>query len=336
MAVNPFLSAQRLQTAFLDASPFRYSRQDTGAEANLNRTVGWFGHFVPWVAIPGDRLDVLGHDILSNGRDSEFYDLLSTAPVPPPIGAATQYQTADPDDPAQLQVSYTVLLKQLAADIVVRDFTALAQSEFYDQTDFQRLAAQLAIKARWERAAVLGNATANPEQFDGLAQLVANNHGSVLPATLGQELEDLDRAMTQVIAHGRRVDLIVMNQTAWLKLLFLQRERGFRPETRHSDVLGFEISYYNGVPVCLSDHIPNRTPDDRVKTSVFVMTLGEPNGVFAIVNRKAPGIIYPGTHVPQRPFTDITAEFFSALVSATSDALVQITGWDATIGTPPT
>lgn len=331
--LNSFGGAVRLSNPTIHASPFRYSSLDSGLAATRNRRPAWFGLMVPWVTIDGSVLQLRGHDPSAHGRDAEFYDLRAQ-PVQC-IGATAPYQVVGEETLPAANVE----LKQIAADIDVRNYAAEVLSQHYDQEEFQKEAAEFAIRARWEAAAMIGDAgtceSPRPE-FDGLTSLVAKGRGTSIAATADQ-LGDLDRAMTRVVAHNRRVDLMVMNQAAWVRLLKLERATGYRPQFGQHEQLGLRVSWYNGIPICLSDHIP--TTDDGC-TSVFVMTLGEPNGVFAIVNKEAPGIVYPGSQVPDLPVHSSAGQLYSALVSATDDALVEVRRWrvfdDVTTPTPKT
>jgi hypothetical protein len=326
---NPLVSAQELQNPTVHASPWRYSSADGRAAPERNRRPAWFGQFVSWAKIAGDRLEVRGHepedegpDAAFEGPDAAFYD--AGANPPAPISADGSYRIAK-GGPA----SHTITLKQISTIIDVRDFVQDSLSEDYSQTEFARQAAEFAIRAKWEEAAIVGDAgvsSAGQAEFDGLQKLIARGHGRVRRATR-QPLSDIDQAMSQVLSHNRRVDLILMNQVAWVKLLALERSCGYRPDTRRNGKIGFEISYYNGVPVCLSDHIPVH----ENKTSLFVMSLGEPNGVFAIVNKDAPEIVWNATHAERTPAMIHQAHLYSALVSATDDALVEVQDWSVAL-----
>ena len=252
MSANPLESARRLQNPTIHASPWRYSSADTGAAAQRNRKPSWFGQLVPWVKIAGSRLEVRGHDTTSNGPDADFYD--NQGEQPSPISSEGQYRIAE-----GLPATHEIELKQISALARVPDQAIDLLSELYNQSDFQKQATECALRARWEEAAISGNAgapSATPlREFDGLKNLVSHGHGKLIIATSSQ-LSDIDRAMQEVIAHNRRVDLLVMNQASWAKLLALERDKGYRPDTRYNKTMGFEISYYSGVPICLSDHIP--------------------------------------------------------------------------------
>lgn len=173
MATPPIASSRLLENPLLNANPNRYSTNDVGAAAVLNSTVANFSDFIPFVAIDSDRFDVRGHDPASAGRNAEFY--LSNGVNN--IAAETPYIL---DDPVDSLVSTVVPLKQISARYDDRDFTRYVQSDEYDQVQFQKDAMAHAIWAQFERAAMQGNAGANPQEFDGLGQLVINGYAQAI------------------------------------------------------------------------------------------------------------------------------------------------------------
>lgn len=331
MAVNPLASAFRLQTPSIHASPTRYSIKDTEPEAENNRTVGQFADFVPWVEIEGGVLQVIGHDTDSNGRSTNFFDNGSSQKTPlegPPEQFPQQYVAAEIGENPGEDPSYQVALSQLGALIEVRDYSSDNLGELYPQAEFQKEAAKFAIRKRWEQAVITGNV--GDGQFDGLGELVSSSQ-TAAALTTGDPLRDLDLAMTRVTAHNRRVDLIVTHQLGWFNILRLLREAGLEADIRTSPVTGAPCLYYRGVPVCLNDHVLHTTvpPNQTPQSDVFFMTLGEPDGVFAIVNKNNPEVTIKQTHDSSPPFMSYQADFYSALVVASDLALFRVSDWPA-------
>ena len=188
-----------------------------------------------------------------------------------------------------------------------------------------------AICSRLEYGLINGDAASNPAEFDGLRRLVERGMGQQLVASPGDELSILDRAMTMIRAHNRRVSLIVMNQDAWLRVLELQRNRGFRPEFRYNRRIRQRILDIGGVPVCKTEHIAtNRSSTIGATTSIFFLSFGR-NGVFGLQSRKRPGIFFTRTSQQNAPFTAYMAQLYCGLASMTSDALVEVANWNVTL-----
>ena len=196
----------------------------------------------------------------------------------------------------------------------------------------------------WEKAAILGGVTPDPGPptvtgaFPGLQQLVAMGAGQLAVysnfLSASHPLTVLDGQMTRIRSHNRRVDLIVTSQAGWVELLSLHRSLGLTPDIRMASETGQNCLYYNNVPVCISDFIPIDTPvtepPSPSTTDFYFMTLGEPDGVFAIVNKNYPDVTMKQTHNENSAFMSYQADFYSALVSTTSDALVRLSGFPLT------
>jgi hypothetical protein len=87
------------------------------------------------------------------------------------------------------------------------------------------------------------------------------------------------------------------------------------------------IHQYNGVPVCLSDHIAtNQSSTGTATTSVFFLSFGR-NGVFGLQSRRRPGIFFSRTSQQNAPFTAWQAQLYCGFACMTSDALVELANW---------
>jgi hypothetical protein len=312
----------------LDANPSRYSSFD--GEANINAFVAQFRYFLSWSKIDGQFLNIRGHLPHASEVVAQFYDHESTSRTLMPIQAQAAYQFAPPTlTPGP---SADIALKEITARFDSRTFSQLLLSRQFDQVAFQKRALKHAICARLESGLINGNPEASPAEFAGLFRLVEMGLGQRITADDGDQLNILDEAMTRIRAHNRRCNMIVMNQNAWRRVLNLQRSRGFRPQFRWSRILQQPQLMLNGVPVCLTDHIPTQSATGAEQTtSIFFLALGRPNGVFGIVSRKRPRIFFTRTSRQDEPFQSYQAHLYSGLASATSDALVELANWNVTL-----
>ncbi len=331
MAANPLVSSTLASNPTLDISPSRYSDRDG---RNPNRTIAWFRYFVPFKTMCGRFYEVRGHDPASSGRDAAFYENVTTPPdAVNPITAVTPYQWEEPSS-AAISATQTIEIEQLTARADIRDYTKAQLECDFNQEEFQKRAAVHAIWRQWERAAIVGDSSSSSAvgEFDGLGALQQRGLGTTfLATTTGDPLDDLDRAFCAIRSHDRAVSLIVMNCDGWRKLLELQRNKGFRPCFRRHRRVG-QVAMYNGVPVCLNDFI---TTDAAGLADVYVMTLGGPDGVFALRSDKYPEIWFNQTQRQDDPFRTWQANLFSALVSPTSDSLVRIEKWNTNLANTP-
>jgi len=314
MATPSIASSRLIENPFLGASPTRYSTSDVGAAAILNSTPAWFSDFVPFVAIDSDRYEVRGHDPASGGRNAEFY--LNNGVTN--IAAETPYVL---DDPLDSQVSVEVPLKQLSARYDDRDFARYVQSDEYSQMQFQKDAMAQAIWAQFERCAMQGNAGANPQEFDGLGQLVINGYGQAT-AAVDNTFNDWNRAMQLLRSRNRRVTMIVTNTDGFNRAEHLSRVTGgYELPAKAAGRSGMMVSLYRGIPIVISDHIITDSQNDTAP--VFFLT----PEVFAVVHRLCPTVKFIGGHREDSPFESVQAIWFAALVSTTNHALAQLTNW---------
>lgn len=224
-----------------------------------------------------------------------------------------------------------LLFKHIASAIDLRDFSTNLLSKQYNYQKLQSQGLRHAVWQFWNQQAILGSST-TPGEFDGLDRLIALGLGQSVSLSNADPLDNVDQAMDAIRAHDRRVDLMVMNYTAMRKLMELMRNKGYRPEFRMHRRLRRNVLLYNGVPVCQNDFIP----DASNVTSIYFMTLGRPNGVYAIVPKRKPKLFYRKVRVTSSPFISLQAHLFSALVSPTADALVELANWNVRFTTTTT
>lgn len=330
MATSLISSNILIANPTLDAHPERYSSHD-GA-TNINRFAQQLRFFLPWVKIEGQIYEVRGHDPSVFKVAADFYDHAAT--TIPTITSEYPYEFDDvPPNVSTPGPSKQLSLKEIVARFDSRDFAQNLLSRQFNQIEFQKRALKHAILSRLEYGLIRGNATAAAAQFDGLDRLVALGLGQSITAAAADELNILNVAMTRIRSHNRRVDLIVMNQDAWLRVLHLQRARGFAPQFRMCRKLRQRILHIDGVPVCLSDHIPTTDVAGGAKTShVYFLSLGKPNGVFGLLSRRKPSIFFTKTSLDTSPFHSYEAHMYCALASTTTDALVKVADWTVTLG----
>jgi hypothetical protein len=324
MPISQLASETLIANPTLNADPRRYSHHDGNDQ--INRFVQQLRFFLPWRRISGQFLEVRGHDPDSRGVEARFYNHAATTATPQGV-ESTSYEFA----PLQTIPTQQFVLKEISALFDSRNFSQQNLSSQINLVRFQKQALRHAICSQLEFGLINGNAATNPAEFDGLRRLVDRGMGQRLVATPGDELNILDRAMSLIRSHNRLISLIVMNQGAWLRVLELQRNLGFRPEFRNNRRIRQRILHVDGVPVCLSDQIAsNQSSTGLATTSVFFLSFGR-NGVFGLQSRKRPGIFFSRTSQPNAPFTAYMAQLYCGLASMTSDALVEVANWNVAL-----
>ncbi len=179
----------------------------------------------------------------------------------------------------------TATLKILGGDADIDNYLATTRSNVQDLE-----AAVLELKARavqrlFDDAFITGDVALDSDSFDGLNKLCAGGQ-TVANGTNGGPLtlDKLDELIDTV--KGGKPHMLVMNRRARRLLNAKVRTAGTLLETDR-DELGRMVQYYDGIPVGISDWVPNTytvgTSTDT--TSIFAMQFGE-DGVAGIT---APG-----------------------------------------------
>lgn len=303
----------------LDAHPYRYSAAD--GPRNPNRFAQQLRYYLRWRPINGQFLEIRGHDPSAAGIIADFYDhdaIGSTIPTVP--SRAYQFAEPAPDTGPSQQIG----LKEIVARFDVSYLTQDLLSRQFPQIKFYLRNLKLNVITRLEDALINGDNAARPAEFDGLNRLVTRGLGQRIDAGGSGSIDAITDAMTAVRSHNRRINLIVMNQSAWRHTISSLRAQGVRPEFRRSRRLRQPVLFFDGVPVCLSDHIDNSTGNS---TSVYLACRGRPNGLHALTSRRRRRLFVRRTRREDSPVVSYTAHYYGALVSPTSDALVEITNW---------
>lgn len=314
--------ASLLANPTIDADPMRFGRADG---ANVNRVVANLHHFLPLAPIEGGFFEVRGHEPSTSQPDAAFFDNAVAG-----VNALVAEQGYVPALAGTQGPTRQVALKHLTSRVDVRDFASANLAQLYPELAFQRKAKEHAVWSQWERTAILGDASVHEAEFDGLARLAATPGAGQMDRVTAPDdaLLDLDRAIMRVLAHCGRADLLVMNEAAQRKVAALERAAGFRPHYEVHPTLG-TLLRYNGIRVCRNDHIPNRRGGDHdgFVSTIYVLSVGRPNGVFGITSKQSPGVHCVEARDLTPPFTSIQASLYSALVSTTDDALVALENW---------
>lgn len=179
----------------------------------------------------------------------------------------------------------TASLKILGGDADVDNYLATTRSNVQDLE-----AAVVQLKARavqrlFDDTFITGDATGDPNAFDGLNLLCTSGQTVNMGVNGGSlTLDKLDELFDTV--KGGKPHMLIINRRGRRKLNALMRAAGGVLETDR-DEFGRMVSFYDGVPIAISDFIPNNytvgTSTDC--TSIFALQVGE-DGVAGLT---APG-----------------------------------------------
>ncbi|MGE0432576.1 MAG: hypothetical protein AB7S36_09980 [Planctomycetota bacterium] len=152
----------------LSANGRRYKATDSQTQALRNRTTSHFMQCLPVYAVEGEGLYVRQHLESSNGRDAQFY-------VNNGLTAITATTSYVPTDAVVAGGSAAFFaLKAMLAQFDIRDQAEILASEQYDQVEFQKDAAVLALSALFDYCSANGDQSLNAQEFNSLTNIRVN------------------------------------------------------------------------------------------------------------------------------------------------------------------
>ncbi|NUN50366.1 MAG: hypothetical protein HUU15_16255 [Candidatus Brocadiae bacterium] len=230
----------------------------------------------PFYAIGGDRLTVprvtaanLGTAVWDEG------------------GSAISDTSAVPSSP-----NVTFPLKLVATSFKVNDTAEALMSSVNDQVETQSVAAIKRLYYKFWGTFNTGNSSLNPEEFDGLRQLVSS--GQTLTARDGAggipSLRELDQLVGKITANGGRPHVLYTSRKGAESIRRAYYRAGITPEmkaTTSEDVDGSRREIpglaFDGIPVVVDDLVPNDEGSGS-QTSIYALVVGR-EGLYGVIPR---------------------------------------------------
>ena len=184
----------------------------------------------------------------------------------------------------------TVNLAILGGDADVDNFVQRARSNVNDQRAIQTMLKAKDVTRKWEQTVITGDATADPNAFDGLKVLYPSTGSSgqvITPAAAGGSLTLalLDQLLDLV--KGGKPDVILMSKRTRRKLKSLLTASTHYVETGES-AFGRQILMYDGIPVLVSDFIADTEAADNGSgstfSSIYALHLSPADGMVGLTN----------------------------------------------------
>lgn len=179
--------------------------------------------------------------------------------------------------------SVTTQLRILAGDVDVDKFLITTMGDTNDQVSVQLAQKAKGIGRQFRRTVFVGDATANPKEFDGMAKLVtpaqtlsAGTNGAPLALSALDELKD-------AIPNGPDAYFMRKGTYRAYKAL-LRASGGIQPQMIMVENYGV-IPAHDGVPILISDYIPHNIAQGTATDtcSVWGARLNEVDGLHGIV-----------------------------------------------------
>lgn len=184
--------------------------------------------------------------------------------------------TADASATTYVGTAREFELRRIAAKVEVTGDVAQNVSMINDVFEQQIQAKMIAMWNAVSEQLIVGPGAADDP--DGLVTLAAEYTAGVIDPAAGANtpltLGDLDRMIELLFPwDGGTPRAFVMNRGQYRKWTGLCHTAGFHPEVRPDPILGLPVAHYMGIPVLVSDWIPD---DDspNTTTSIYLVILG--------------------------------------------------------------
>ena len=151
----------------------------------------------------------------------------------------------------------TSTLKIMGGDADVDNYLKATRSNIQDLEAVVIEQKAKALRHQFEEAFIYGDATTNPEEFNGLVELIDTDAASDQVIAMGATgatltLTKLDQLIDAV--KGGKPDLLLMSRRSRRKLNSLARAAGNNLEVGKG-LLGEFVQFYNGIPIGISDWV---------------------------------------------------------------------------------
>jgi HK97 family phage major capsid protein len=183
------------------------------------------------------------------------------------------------------------VLKVLAGQVQIDNFTAEVQSKLNDQVAVQIAAKAKALGRQFRNALINGDSDANAKSFDGLIKLMpagqtleAGVNGNAVSFDMLDELKDMVKL---------GADVLMMRQGTWRAIRALNRAMGGNTADHIMiDNFGYAIKAYDGTPVIINDYIPadEEQGESDETCSIFALRLNEADGFHGLFGGASAGI----------------------------------------------
>ena len=230
----------------------------------------------PFYAIAGDRLTV--PRVTAANFGTAIWDA---------GGSAISDTPAVPTDP---NVSFS--LKLVVTAFKVNDTTEPIMSAISDQVEVQTVAAIKRLYYKFWETFNVGNSSTNPQEFDGLRQLVPS--GQTITARDGAggipSLRELDLLVGKILTNGGRPHFLYTSrkgEEAIRRAYYRARVAPEMLDLHVQDADGsariISVLAFDGIPVIVDDQVPCNEGTGS-QTSIYALVVGK-EGIYGVIPR---------------------------------------------------
>jgi hypothetical protein len=180
----------------------------------------------------------------------------------------------------------TATLAILGGDADVDNFIQRTRSDVHDQRAIQTALKAKDVARKWEQTMLAGDTATDANAFDGIKKLTPAAQ-TMYPAAAGGSLTLalLDQLIDLV--KGGKPDVLLMSKRTRRKLKSLLAASAHYVESGESS-FGRQVLMYDGIPVLVSDFIPDNEAADNGSgstfSSIYALQLNAADGLVGLTN----------------------------------------------------
>jgi len=180
----------------------------------------------------------------------------------------------------------TASLAILGGDADVDNFIQRTRSDVHDQRAIQTALTAKDVARKWEQTLIAGDTATDANSFDGVKKLTPAGQ-TTYPAAAGGSLTLALVDQLIDLVKGGKPDVLLMSKRTRRKLKSLLAASAHYVESGESS-FGRQVLMYDGIPVLVSDFIPDNEAADNgtgnTFSSIYALQLSAADGVVGLTN----------------------------------------------------
>lgn len=181
-------------------------------------------------------------------------------------------------------------LRILAGDVDVDKFLAITMSDTNSQVATQLAAKAKGLARQFAQTIAIGNATANPKEFDGLPQFVVGGQTITAGANGAAVTFDMLDQLKDLVVLG--ADAFIMRSGTWRAIRALLRSFGGNT-AQHIQIpnFGVQVPAIDGMPVLINDFLPGDEVQggSSATCSIYAVRFNEVDGFHGLYGGSTAG-----------------------------------------------
>ena len=180
----------------------------------------------------------------------------------------------------------TASLAILGGDADVDNFIQRTRSDVHDQRAIQTALKAKDVARKWEQTLIAGDTATDANSLDGVKKLTPSGQ-TMYPAAAGGSLTLALIDQLIDLVKGGKPDVLLMSKRTRRKLKSLLAASAHYVESGESS-FGRQVLMYDGIPVLVSDFIPDNEAADNgtgsTFSSIYALQLSAADGLVGLTN----------------------------------------------------